>query len=57
MKKVFLVKKDPEMPTGRDNWIVMEPAEYYRFAGTPEGQRRKADIGRLDGCDIDDTMI
>ena len=57
MKKVYLVKKNPEMPAGRENWIVMSPEEYIRFANTPEGRIRKNSIGQLDGCDMDDVII
>lgn len=57
MKKIYLVKKNPEMPAGRDNWIVMSLNEYLEFVRTPEGQARKSRIGQLDGCDTDDVII
>lgn len=41
MKKVYLVKKNPEMPAGRDNWIVMNSYEFYKFMETTEGKKRR----------------
>ena len=57
MKRVYLVKKNPELPTGDDNWIVMSWQEYAAFMKTPEGQRRKKDFAQLDACDENDTII
>ncbi len=57
MKKVYLVKKNPEMPAGRDNWIVMNSYEFYKFMETPEGKKRRPNFGQLDGCDVDDVII
>ena len=57
MKKVYLVKKNPEMPAGRDNWIVMNSYEFYKFMETTEGKTRRPNFGQLDGCDVDDVII
>ena len=57
MKKVYLVKKNPEMPAGRDNWIVMNSYEFMQFMQTAEGRARRHHFGQLDGCDIDDIII
>lgn len=57
MKKIYLVKKNPELPAGRDNWTIMSLKEYLEFVKTPEGQARKSGIGQLDGCDTDDVII
>ena len=57
LKKVYLGKKNPEMPAGRDNWTVMNSYEFYMFMQTPEGQRRRPNFGQLDGCDPSDVII
>ncbi len=57
MKKVYLVKKDVNKKTSSDNWIQMNGYEFYLFMQTPEGRKRCASFGRLDGCDEDDTII
>ena len=57
MKKIFLVKKDPKLPTNEDNWIVMNMADYLRFVSTPEGKQREKNFGKLNGCDEDDVII
>lgn len=57
MKKVYLVKKDPSLPAGKENWIVMDSHGFSQFLKTPEGQKRKQDFGQMDGCDTDDYMI
>ena len=57
MKKVYLVKKNPEMPAGKDNWIVMNSYEYNKFLETPEGKKRDKGVGQLNGCDTEDVII
>ncbi len=57
MKKIYLVRKDPARPAGKDNWIVMGPARFRQFAQTPEGRARLASFGRLDGCSPEDTVL
>ena len=57
MKKVYLVKKDPDLPAGKDNWIVMDSYGFSQFLKTSEGQKRKHDFGQMDGCDTEDYMI
>ena len=56
MKKVFLVKKNPELPNAEDNWIVMNTYEFAMFMHTDEGKRRRACFARLDACDMDDVI-
>ena len=31
MKKIFLVKKNPNMPESEDNWIMMNSYEFAMF--------------------------
>ena len=57
MKKLFLVKKNPELPEGKDNWIVMNGHEFAMFMKTPEGKERRNNFGQLDACDNTDTII
>ena len=57
MKKIFLVKKDPELPGSEDNWSIMGYPEFARFLETEEGQRRKNLFARLDASDEDDCII
>ena len=57
MKKVFLVKRNPEQPAGADNWIVMSRKEFSDFIKTPEGKQREKNFGKLAGCDQNDVII
>lgn len=57
MKKVFLVKKNPDMPAEAENWIVMNSYDFAMFMQTPEGERRRENFGQLDGCDASDVII
>lgn len=57
MKKIYLVKKNPELPAGRDNWTIMNSYEFAMFMKTPEGQKRRPNFGQLDGCEVDDVII
>ena len=57
MKKVFLVKRNPEQPAGADNWIFMSRKEFSDFIKTPEGKRREKNFGKLAGCDKNDIII
>lgn len=56
MKKIYLVKKDPLMPTSEDNWIYMNQHEFIAFMNTPAGKSRKDNFGQLDGVDEDDVI-
>ena len=38
MRKIYLVKKDPELPADGNNWIVMSGHEFAMFMQTPEGK-------------------
>ena len=57
MRKIYLVKKNPEQPADGNNWIVMNSFEFMNFVKTPDGQKRKASIGQLDACSVDDMII
>ena len=57
MKKVILVKKDPNKPAGADNWIVMNSYEFAMFMKTSEGKKRRPNFGVLEGCDQNDVII
>ena len=56
MKKVFLVKKNPNMPESEDNWIMMNSYEFAMFIKTEEGQRRKNNFAPLDACSEEDDI-
>lgn len=57
MRKLYLVKKTPELPADGNNWIVMNSFEFMNFIKTPEGQKRKECFGQLDACSVDDVII
>ena len=57
MKKVYLVKKNREMPAAEDNWIVMDGREFAAFMQTPEGKTRSPGFGKLAGCGPDDVIL
>lgn len=57
MRKIYLVKKNPEQPADGNNWIAMNSFEFMNFVKTPEGQKRKACFGQLDACSVDDVII
>lgn len=57
MRKIYLVKKNPELPADGNNWIVMNGYEFAMFMQTPEGQKRKDNFGQLDACTMDDVII
>ena len=40
MKTTYLVKKNPEQPTGNDNWIMMDGKQFQAFRESEEGKRR-----------------
>ena len=50
MRKIYLVKKNSELPADGNNWIVMNSIEFMNFVKTPDGQKRKACFGQLDGA-------
>ena len=57
MKRVYLVKKNRDMPAAEDNWIVMDSREFAAFMQTPEGIARSPGFGRLAGCGPDDVIL
>ena len=56
MKKIFLVKKNPDQPNSQDNWIIMNGAEFISFLRTPDGNRRKDMFARLEPMDSDECI-
>ena len=57
MRKIYLVKKNPELPVNGNNWIVMNGFEFMKFIQTPEGRERRKCFGQLDACSVDDVII
>ena len=57
MKRIYLVKKDPEGPDRPDNWEIMNGTQFTAFLRTPEGKRRKRNFERLEACGEDDCII
>lgn len=57
MRKIYLVKKNPEQPADGNNWLVMNSFEFMNFIQTPEGQKRRDRFGQLDACSVDDVII
>jgi len=47
MKTTYLVKKNPEQPTGNDNWIIMDGKEFKAFRESEEGKRRSNNFIKL----------
>jgi len=52
-----MVKRDPGLPEGRDNWILMSYRQYSAFLRTEEGRRREHDFIRIDSCGDEDCVI
>lgn len=57
MKKICLVKKDPSLPAGEENWRIMTGREFAAFLRTEEGRERRRSFGRLDPLDGEDVCI
>ena len=47
MKTTYLVKKNPEQPTGNDNWIIMDGKQFTIFRESEEGKRRSNNFIKL----------
>lgn len=45
MRKIYLVKKDPELPADGNNWIVMSGHEFAMFMQHPKGNSGKTTSG------------
>lgn len=56
MKKIYMVKKNPNMPESEDNWIMMNGYEFARFMETEEGQSRKKNFAQIDACGEEDDI-
>ncbi len=57
MKTLFLVKKNPDMPSEEDNWIIMNRYEFALFIQTQEGKKRRQSFEKIMGCDSKDIII
>ena len=57
MKKIYLVKNDPERPCGQDNWRIMDRPDFLVFLHSEEGKERAKDFGKLNGFGDGDYMI
>lgn len=57
MKKTYMVKKNPNLPDGADNWIFMNSYEFAMFMKTEDGQKRKKNFAQIDACGEDDDII
>lgn len=56
--KTYLVKKNVDLPGGKDNWIIMNGYEFARFMETEEGRNRRKGFALLEsGNEIDDNII
>ncbi len=55
MKKIYLVKKDPEK-SAQDNWIIMNGFEFRQFMQTDEGQSRKDCFGKMPALSPDEPI-
>lgn len=53
MKTVYMVKKNPSLPDNKDNWILMNIAEFAAFSKTPAAKGRYfADVGGHENSEI-----
>ena len=57
MNTIFLVKKNPNLPTSKDNWINMEYEEFKCFLDSKEGTQRRKSFFYLLPADKDDYGI
>ena len=57
MRRIYLVRKDPDRPVSRDNWLVMNRNEFLKFIASDEGKRRASEFGKLNACGYGDYMI
>ena len=56
MKKIYMVKKNPNMPESEDNWIMMNGYEFARFMETEEGKSRRKNFAQIDACGEEDDI-
>ena len=47
MKTTYLVKKNPEQPTGNENWIIMDRKQFKAFRESEDGKRRSNNFIKL----------
>ena len=47
MKTTYLVKKNPDQPTGNDNWIIMDRKRFKAFRESEEGKKRSNNFIKL----------
>ena len=56
MKKIYMVKKNPNMPESEDTWIMMNGYEFARFMETEEGKSRRKNFAQIDACGEEDDI-
>ena len=56
MKKIYMVKKNPNMSESEDNWIMMNGYEFARFMETEEGKSRRKNFAQIDACGEEDDI-
>ena len=57
VKKIYLVKKNPEVNGDENNWITMNSYEFALFTQTEEGQKRRKNFGQMNAVDENDYII
>ena len=57
VKKIYLVKKNPEVNVDENNWITMNSHEFALFIQTEEGQKRRKNFGQMNAVDENDYII
>ena len=57
MNTIFLVKKDPNLPNRKDNWLNMEYEDFKCFLDSKEGTQRRKSFFYLLPVDKDDYGI
>lgn len=56
-KKIYLVKKDPQAPCGKDNWIIMNGRQFRQFLDSPQSEGRRNSFAQMDACSEGDYAI
>ena len=46
MRKIYLVKKNPELPADGNNWLVINTIEFMNNIQTQERQKRRDRFGQ-----------
>ena len=56
-KKIYLVKRDENIPCAQDNWVIMDGKQFLSFIRSNEGKRRSKGFATLRACEKNDRMI